>query len=103
VTELYGRQLGFDSWQKQGIFFFSPPHPDQLWGATKSPIKWVQGLLGGGGVEQPGLETDHSPPSSTQVRNTLSYTPYIFMAWYLLSYKGKFTFTFNHTFILYVS
>jgi hypothetical protein len=39
------------------------------------------------GVKRPGRETDHSPPSSAEVKNEWSYTftlPYVFMAWCLI-------------------
>jgi hypothetical protein len=42
------------------------------------PILWVLG------VKQHGREVDHSPPSSTEVKNERSYIPlllYIFVAW----------------------
>jgi len=38
-------------------------HPEWLWGP---PIQWVPGVLSLG-VNQPGHEADHSPPSSAEV------------------------------------
>jgi hypothetical protein len=49
-------------------FISSSPRPDRLWGP-------------------PRRETDHSPPSSAEVKNAWGYTctlPYIFMAWCLI-------------------
>jgi len=37
------------------------------------PIQWVRGALTPG-LKRPGLETDHSPPSSTQIKNACSST-----------------------------
>jgi len=45
-------------------------------GPTQPPIQWVPG------VKRPGREDEHSPPSSSEVRNAWSYTcitPYVFM------------------------
>jgi hypothetical protein len=36
-------------------------------GPTQSPVQWVPGVLSLG-VKQPGCEADHSPPSSTDVK-----------------------------------
>jgi hypothetical protein len=47
------------------------------------------------GVERPGPEADHSPPTSAEVKNTWIYTsipPYVSMAWCLAKYAGNFTF-----------
>jgi hypothetical protein len=38
----------------------------------QSPIQWVAGALLLG-VRRPGLETDHSPPSSAEVKDARSY------------------------------
>jgi hypothetical protein len=51
---------------------------------------WLDSL----GVKQLGCETDHSPPSSTKVKNEWSYTStpqYVFMAWCLVKHMD-FTF-----------
>jgi len=53
------------------------------------------------GVKRPGHEADLSHPSGTEVKNTWNYTftpPYVFVAWYLLKPRDKFTCTF--TFLL---
>jgi hypothetical protein len=54
------------------------------------PASYPVGNVGGGGlcpvIKWPGHETDDSPPSSAEVKNTWSYTsnlPQAFMAWYL--------------------
>jgi hypothetical protein len=56
-------------------FFSSPPRPERLWGppCLLSPIQWVPGALSLG-VKRPVRETDHSPPSSAEVKNAWSYT-----------------------------
>jgi hypothetical protein len=45
--------------------------------STEPPFQWVPG------VERPGREADHSPPTSAVVKKTCIYTytpPYAFMA-----------------------
>jgi hypothetical protein len=47
---------------------FSLHHRDQNGsGSTQPPIQWVSGALSLG-VERPGREADHSPPSSAEVK-----------------------------------
>jgi hypothetical protein len=49
------------------------------------------------GVKRPGLEIDHSAPSSAEVKNQWSYTStpqYDFMAWCSVKHKDNFTFNF---------
>jgi hypothetical protein len=56
-------------------------------GLTKPPIQWVPGDLSPG-VKRPGRESDHSPPTSAEVENTLTSTStslYAFMAWCLIT------------------
>jgi hypothetical protein len=53
-----------------------------LLGPTEPPVQWVLGALPPG-VKQPGLEADHSPPTSAKVKNTWIYVStllYILMA-----------------------
>jgi hypothetical protein len=52
---------GFDSWEGQDIFLYTMSRPTLE--RTQPPIQWYQG------VEQPGHEADHSPPSSAEVKN----------------------------------
>jgi hypothetical protein len=61
---------------------------------TQPPIQWVPGAFSLE-VKRPGLEGDHSHPSSVEVKNAWSYTttpPYIFMAWYFVKHRDNFTF-----------
>jgi hypothetical protein len=48
------------------------------------------------GVMRPGRETDHSPPTSAEVKKTWIYTsapPYAFMSYaYLVEHRDNFTF-----------
>jgi hypothetical protein len=40
-------------------------------------------------------KADHSPPSSTEVKNACGYTstlPYVFMVWYLIKHRYNFNF-----------
>jgi hypothetical protein len=49
---------------------------------TQLPSEWVPDALSRG-VKQPGRETDHSPPTSAEVKKMWIYTPnppYAFMA-----------------------
>jgi hypothetical protein len=64
--------LGFDSRRGLGIFFFTTASRMALV-HTHSRIQWVTGTLSVG-VKRPGREADHSPPSSTEVKNAWSYT-----------------------------
>jgi hypothetical protein len=45
----------------------------QVLGPTQSPIQWVPGALSPG-VKRPGRETDHSLPTSAEVKKTWIYT-----------------------------
>jgi hypothetical protein len=64
-------------------------------GPTQPPIQWVAGALSTG-VKRQGLEADHSPPSSVEVKNggaiiSIPNTP----SWRgakLIKYKENFTF-----------
>jgi hypothetical protein len=84
-----GKQ-GFDSRQGQGFFLFSitsRPAP----GPIQPPIQRVPRSLFAG-LKLSGRETDHSPPSGAEVKNTWGYTSttkYIFMAWCLVKCRGK--------------
>jgi hypothetical protein len=62
---------------------------------TQSPIQWVPGDLSPG-VKRPGRVADQSFPSSSEVKNTWSYTSattYVFMAWCLVQDKENLTST----------
>jgi hypothetical protein len=64
-------------------FFSSPPRPDRFWGPSSFPSNGCQGSF-------PVGETDHSSPSSAEVKNAWSYnsTPqYAFMV--LCSVEAK--------------
>jgi hypothetical protein len=71
-------------------FFSSSPRPDRLWippsflsSGYRDSFSGCK-VAGWGGGEG---EADHSPPSSSEVKNAWSYasTPlYVFMAWYLV-------------------
>jgi hypothetical protein len=73
---------------------------------TQPPIQWVPAALSPG-LERPGHEADHSPPSSSEVNNACSYTStpqYAFTAWCLIKQEISFhgvvvsCFTFIFTF-----
>jgi hypothetical protein len=65
----------FDSWQGQESFLYSTAAV----GPTQHPIKLVAGALSPG-VKRPGRESDHSPPSSANVKNggAILPSPYMF-------------------------
>jgi hypothetical protein len=73
---------GFESRQTLGIFLFTTASILAL-GFTQPPILWLPGALSLG-VKRPVRESDHSPLSSSEVKNACSYTStpyYAFMAW----------------------
>jgi hypothetical protein len=71
-----------------------PPHTYQ---PTQLHLQWVRETLSLG-VKWKGHEVDQSPPSSTKVKNMLSYTsfsPYNFMVWCLIKYRNVFAFIYR--------
>jgi hypothetical protein len=56
----------FDSLRGLGIFLFATASGAAL-GPAQPPIQWVPGALSLG-VKRPGRETDHSLPSSVEVK-----------------------------------
>jgi hypothetical protein len=58
--------LGIDSRRGLGIFLFTTASRTAL-GPTQPPIQWVPGALSLG-VKRPGRKADHSPPSSSEVK-----------------------------------
>jgi hypothetical protein len=87
--------LGFDSRRGMGIFLFTTA-PRTALGPLQPPIQWVPGALSLG-IKLLGPAADHSPPSSTEVKECVElyiHSLYVFMAWYLIKHRGNFTFTF---------
>jgi len=63
---------------------------------TQRPIQWVPGVVFPG-IERSGSETDHSPPSSAEVKNVWSYlsiSPTLLHGVVLGRAHGNFTVTF---------
>jgi hypothetical protein len=56
---------GFDSWQRQEMFLYSTASIPAL-EPTQPPVQLMPGVLSSR-KNQPGLETDHSPPSSDEI------------------------------------
>jgi hypothetical protein len=72
----------FDSRQGLGLNFLATTSRPGL-GPAETPFQWIKKILSSE-VQQPGLEADHSPPSSAEIKTAWSYisTPqYVFMAW----------------------
>jgi hypothetical protein len=63
---------GFESQQILGVFLITTTSKPAL-GPNQPPIQCVAGALYLG-VKKPGLEADHSPPSSSEVKNAWSCT-----------------------------
>jgi hypothetical protein len=75
-------------------FFSSPPCPDWLWGPSSPLSKGMEGGALSPEVKRSGRESDHSPPSSAEVKNAWSYTStpqYAFMAYYLVKNRDNLT------------
>jgi hypothetical protein len=73
-----------------------------VFAGTQPPIQWVPGALSLG-IKRPGRETDHSPPSSAEVKEcNYTYTPPIRLHGTVLSYSTgttlPFTFTLSYLF-----
>jgi hypothetical protein len=62
----------FESRRKLRIFLFTTTSRTAL-GPTQPPIQWERWVLSFA-VKRPAREADHSPPSTTEVKNALSYT-----------------------------
>jgi hypothetical protein len=97
MTRLRDARPGFDSWhgQERVSFFFTTASRPVL-GPTQPPIQWVP-WVPCPGKKRLGREADHSPPSSTEVRNVWNYTsttPCAFMAWYFVKHKDNITLPF---------
>jgi hypothetical protein len=74
----------------------SPPRPDQHWDPPSLLSNGCRSPFPGDKVA--GAWSDHSPPSSAEVKNAWSYTSnpqYVFNAWCLVKHRDNFTFTFN--------
>jgi hypothetical protein len=56
------------------IFLFSSVSRPVL-GPTQAPIQWGLGTLSAG-LKQPGHEAEHSPPSTTKVKNGGAILPF---------------------------
>jgi hypothetical protein len=73
-------------------FFFTTVSRPAL-GPTQPPIQWEPGALSLV-AKRPERESDHSPPSSAEVKNAWSYTSTpqrVFMVWCLVKHKDNFT------------
>jgi hypothetical protein len=72
-TRLRAGRSGFDSWQGHEIFLFSTASIAAM-ESTRPHIQWVPGALSSG-LKRRGRETDHSPPSSAEVKNGWAVLP----------------------------
>jgi hypothetical protein len=94
---------GFKSQQGLGIFLFTTASTPAL-GPTQPPIQWVPGALSLG-LKPPAREADHSPTSSTEVKECKElylYSPNI-PSWHgaQLKIKHRDDFTFTFTLLLF--
>jgi hypothetical protein len=86
VTRLWAGQPQSNSWDKQGMFLLATASRLAV-GPTQPPIQCELGTPSPV-VNWPGGEADHSPPSSTEVKNVRNcVTPllHVFMAWWLFN------------------
>jgi hypothetical protein len=83
---------GFDFRRGLGILLLSTASRPAL-RLTQPPIQCVSEDLSPR-VDRPRHEDDRSPVSSAEVKNAWHYTstPIVFMAWYLVKHRDKFTF-----------
>jgi hypothetical protein len=86
---LWAGPQGFNSRQGQDILLYSTVSRRTL-GSTKPPIQSVPMALSSG-VRQERRVSDHSPSSSTEVKNGnyTSIPPYVFMEWCLITKHRK--------------
>lgn len=100
VARLWAGRTGFFSLQS-AIFLFvtkSKPAVDP----TQPPVQWYRGYFVR--CNAASRRTNHSPPSSVEVKNSWSYTStstYVFITWCLIKYKGKLYLYLNSLFIFY--
>jgi len=83
---------GLDNWGSiPGIFLLTTVSRPAL-GPTLPPMKWVPCVVFLQ-VKQQGHDTDHSPPSSAEVKNVWSHTStleHVFLVWYLdIKYRSS--------------
>jgi len=85
VTELRSGRPEFDCRQEQKFVLFATAFRTSL--VSPQPPTQM-----GNGVKRPGCEADHSPPTSTEIKNAWNYTaihPYIFMGWCLIKHRTR--------------
>jgi hypothetical protein len=80
-----------------GIFFFDTASRPAL-GPTQPLIQRVPGALSVG-VERPGCEVDHSPPSTDEVKERVQ----LYLVWYLVKHKDNFTVNFYYYFFIFIT
>jgi hypothetical protein len=74
---------GFDS---RNRLLCTPQRSDRLW---SPPIQWVPGAVSPE-VKRPSREADHSPPSSTEVKNGGAVPQFLYTSsWHRANYKGS--------------
>jgi hypothetical protein len=76
--------------QQGRIFLFATASKPALGPTQPHNIQWLPGFFFGG--KAAGHETNHSPPSSAEIKNAWSYTytaPYVCMAWCLIKHPAE--------------
>jgi hypothetical protein len=80
-------QAGFDSWQGREIFLYSSIQAD----SGVQPASYPMGTSGPSlGIKRPGRETEHSPPTSAEVKNGGAIPPVPHTSSWRASYLGRF-------------
>jgi hypothetical protein len=105
ATRLWAGRSEFDSVPELGIFSSPPPYPDRSWGPSSFLSNGYRGFFTPR-VKRPRHEADHSPPSSSEVKNASSYTSiprYVFMAWCLVKYRKKLMDSYKFLYVCQVS
>jgi hypothetical protein len=75
IVTVYGLDRGVGFRVPVGSrIFTSPYHPDWLWGPPNPSYPMGTGWALSQGVKRQGLEADHSPPTSAEVKKMWIYT-----------------------------
>jgi hypothetical protein len=99
VTRLQAERPNFNHRQELRLLHLATAST-QTEEPTQPSIQWIPGVLTPG-AKRPGLEADHTPPPSAEVkmRGAIPLLPqYVFTTSYFVKHKDSFTFIFTFTF-----